>query len=299
MSQAIGAPLVYIIILNYQGYADTIGCLESIARNDYPNYHVLVLDNASPNDSAKRLTEYITNAADARLEFIETGRNGGFAAGNNVGIQHALERGADFVWLLNNDTEIAENALSELVAVALGADDIGITGSSLMEFDRPNDIQALGGAYNCLTGRSSYITARHDLHRLHCIQGASMLFRAAVFRDVGLLSEDYFLYFEEPDMAERIRGRWRQAVAVNSLVYHKGSASIGDANEFGLYYMFRNSLRFTYKYYRLCLPSVALVLLLRIFKPGRPYNKWRMTYRVFRSFITGGVKDFERSEDGI
>lgn len=287
-------PSVYIIILNYNGYDDTTACLESLKELDYPDYHVITVDNDSPDGSGVRLASFIASLGDSRFEFIESGENCGFAAGNNVGIRVALERGADYIWMLNNDTEVEPDALSQLVAKIESDEHLGIVGSRLMYYHDRERVQGLGGWYSPMTGRAGHITEERDLGSLAYIIGASMLVRAGVFREVGLLTEDYFLYFEELDIAERIRGHYTQGVATGSVVYHRVGASIGDLSDFSSYYLFRNVLRFTWRYHRLYFPTVALVTILRILTPhkSRPYSRLSMLAKVWRSFLAGGVKDY-------
>lgn len=287
-------PLVYIIILNYNGYEDTIACLESLWRNDYPSYRVVVVDNASPNGSEARLREY-QQASGREFTFIQAGENRGFSAGNNVGIRYALEHGADLVWLLNNDTEIEPDALTKMVDKIATDKSIGICGSRLMYHADRTRCQGLGGGYIPLLGRVTGIYEAADLGRIRYVIGASMLVRAEVFREFGLLSEDYFLYYEELDIAERIKKKYRLAVAIDSVVYHKGGASIGNGTPRSHYYMLRNNLRVSWKYYPYFFPVVALRTIWHLISPRwtAPFNRLTMMYRVFSSIVRGGVHDFE------
>jgi len=118
------APKVEIIILNWNRFRDTAECLESVFRIRYPNFSVVVVDNGSEDDSAAQ----VENTFD-RVTLIRNRENLGYAEGNNVGIRHALENGADYVWLLNNDTVVDREALAALVDLAERDRGIGILGS--------------------------------------------------------------------------------------------------------------------------------------------------------------------------
>jgi GT2 family glycosyltransferase len=180
------AERVYVIVLNWNGWRDTIECLESVFRLDYPDYKVVVCDNASSDGSVEKIRgwargEFKVEARNpalaaltsppcpkpisfseidpdatidvnpiARMVLIQTGANLGFAGGNNVGLKYALERGdCDFVWLLNNDTVVRPDALSHLVDRMKERPEAGICGSTLLYYDDPARVQAFGGAlYN-------------------------------------------------------------------------------------------------------------------------------------------------------
>jgi GT2 family glycosyltransferase len=192
--QVYGQPQVYIVLLNWNGWQDTIECLESVFRLSYPRFTVIVCDNASSDGSMEkiegwakgfiaascdspdlvRLTvpsiakpldfDYIFSSGEAatslspgsRLLLIQTGANLGFAGGNNVGIRYALERGdCDYVWLLNNDTVIEPDSLSAMVRMAEADPKLGICGSQLRSYSPPHEIQTMGGRrYSRWSGRT-------------------------------------------------------------------------------------------------------------------------------------------------
>jgi len=316
-------PKVYIIVLNWNGWKDTIECLESLQRLKYNNYSILVVDNASIDGSMGQIRDWadgstnlelrsiISETGDKRVNYIEydrisaeaggidefevelqdlpanrkmifiqTGSNLGFAGGNNVGIRYALAKGdLDYLWILNNDTVVDEYALAELV-IRTGSDDqIGICGSMLRYYYRPNEIQVLGGAVYCkLLGTSRNIvngTNTEVEKKLSYISGASMMISKGFIDKVGLMNEEYFLYFEELDWAARNQS-FKLAYASNSIVYHKEGASLGSnidpqiRSQKAEYYLFRNKIVFTRKYLPWALPTVyagmALSALLRVFR---------------------------------
>lgn len=238
---------VYIIILNYNGYQDTIECLESLRNLTYSNYTVVVCDNDSSDGSEKEILEWASqNRKIFRFKFLQTGHNLGFAGGNNVGIRYALANGADYIWLLNNDTTVESSALTFMVRYMEDNKNIGVCGSRLLSYYDHDQIAGLGGWYNPVFGTSGHILYKNDLTKLAYIIGASMLFRRDLFENIGLLQDDYFLYYEELDIAERIRGKYEMGVSLNSIVYHKEGASIKNESSFSAFYLLKNNLKFTW-----------------------------------------------------
>ncbi|MDP3992668.1 MAG: glycosyltransferase family 2 protein [bacterium] len=191
MSQS-SAPKVYISVLNYNGYRDTIECLESIFRQDYSNFQVIVCDNASSDGSlehvmawasgnepfqtvdnklgtltkppvikpihTKRLEAASTEASQAPLNLIPTGSNLGFAGGNNVALRWLIAQGdAEYVWILNNDVVVEPNALSELVARTQNKPGCGFCASAVCYYKEPETVQAYAGGYNRWLGLSWHL----------------------------------------------------------------------------------------------------------------------------------------------
>ncbi|GIW30038.1 MAG: hypothetical protein KatS3mg071_0212 [Meiothermus sp.] len=216
------APLVYILIVNYNAWPDTLACLRALEQLRYPNHRVLVLDNASNNDAVARL-----RAAFPHLELLELKRNLGFAGGNNVGIRRALAAGADYVWLLNPDTLPEAGALAAMVERAEQDTRIGAVGAVLYEMDNPQQVQAWGGGQVVLPwGLIRLLTHPRQAGRLNYISGASLLIRRAALERVGLLDEGFFMYGEDCDYGLRLtRAGFRLAVAEGARVLHKGGSS--------------------------------------------------------------------------
>lgn len=285
-------PKVYIVVVNWNGRNDTLECLASLMDLDYPRHTVVAVDNASSDGSVKEI----------RLRFpqvtiLQAGANLGFAGGNNVGIRHALEHGADYVWILNNDTVVAPDALTRLLERMQAKTDAGMCGSKLVYYHDRRQVQALGGAtYNrwfCIPkhlGRNSDVDAAVDVEeveaRLDYVVGASLLVSRRFVETIGLMNEDYFLYFEELDWAARARGRFSLAYAENSIVYHKEGASIGgkidrplERSSISDYYWMRNRLIFTRKFYPYALPTAYVSLLLALFNRvrRRQWDRVRMS----------------------
>lgn len=213
------APKVSIVTLNWRGVDDTLGCLDSVRELAYPNFFVVVVDNGSGDDSVARIADECPD-----VDLVETGANLGFAGGCNVGIHRALERGADYVWLLNSDTWIDPGALTALVEVAERDAHLGAVGSVICDQRNARRVLAWGGGWVDLRfGRSRHAVAPTAGEELDYLTGASLLLRARALEDVGLLDERFFLYWEETDLCFRLRAHgWKLGVAPDSRVWHRG-----------------------------------------------------------------------------
>lgn len=183
---------------------------------------MIVVDNGSPDDSVARI-----RAAYPNIPLIENGANLGFGPGMNPGIRHALEHGADFVWLLNNDTQPEPKAAGALVAKAMLEPDLGAVGSVLRYAHDPSKVQAWGGGHvNRWLGISSHcVLAAHDAP-LDFLTAASVLIRRRALQEIGLFDETFFMYWEDTDLSFRLRAHgWKLGVAADATVLHKENAS--------------------------------------------------------------------------
>ena len=310
-------PHIYIAILNWKSGPETLECLESVFRLDYPSFQVIVCDNDSRDGSMENMKAWAEGRLDirqsgnptlrsfsfppiekpipyvfydrmtaetggkvegnsARLILIQTGKNLGFAGGCNVAMRYALEQANfDFVWLLNNDTVVAKDSLSEQVKHMQERRGAGICGSTLLFYDEPDKVQAFGGVrYNKWIGtiepigefqRIDGLPSSETVEKqMSYVLGASMLVPRKFLCDVGLLCEEYFLYYEEIDWVFRSRSRYSLAYAPKSLVYHKGGGTINSSknpSEAIDCLALRNRLYFTYKHAILSFPIVWITMI--------------------------------------
>jgi len=215
---------VGIVLLNWNGWRDTCACLQSLRQLRSHDFDVVVVDNASTDDSPSRIGN-----AFPEITLLETGRNLGFAGGCNVGIRHLLDRGCDLFWLLNNDTAVEAGALQALLDKASSDQRLGAIGSAIHCTDNGKRLQAWGGGYvNFWLGRSRHFIRPVPDRSLEFITGASMMIRREAIDDIGLLDERFFMYWEDADYCFRLReAGWRLGVAGDSHIRHKGSASVG------------------------------------------------------------------------
>lgn len=213
-------PRVGVAVLNYRGAADTIACLASLEMLPEP-VDVVVVDNGSDDGSIDAI-----RAAAPGVELVPTGENLGFGRGNNVAIDRFLDRGCDFVWLLNNDATVEERSLGALLDVAATDDRLGAVGSIIYHADRPSDVQTWGGGSVSLrSGRTLDATTPNG--RVDYITGASVLYRSAALRDAGAFDPDYFFLYEDVDLGLRLRDHgWGVAVATGSRVWHRGGGTV-------------------------------------------------------------------------
>jgi len=277
-------PKVYIVVLNWNGWQDTIECLESVLKTNYSNYQVIVVDNGSTDESVEKIKAWVLNQK-SPIKLLETKANLGYAGGNNTALRYAMEQG-DFAyaWILNNDVVVHPDALMHMVCRMRKDPKIGICGSVILDYNNPVKIHGLGGFYDrwlaqayCQRGDNVFEPKKVEQYKktekkMDYVPGACMLVSKGFVNDIGLMCEDYFLFFEEIDWAVRARGRYSLALALGSIVYHKGSVSIKKkeaettkkAGRFGLIYdqyITKNRLLFTLKFYPYALPVVYLSIL--------------------------------------
>ena len=311
----------YVLLVNWNGWQDTLECLESLFRLDYRDYRVIVCDNGSSDGSLEQIRSWADGSKtqvpstsnsplgpsaeavsrripylqynrhqieqgdfcprDEQLILIDNQANLGFAGGNNIGLKYLMScEDWAAVWLLNNDTVVEPNSLSELVNRMHDDPLIGICGSTLLYYRQPEKVQALAGGYYCkwiglpwLYGRFSLFDKQKPVkssdvveQRMNYVMGASMLVSRTFLEQVGFMNEEYFLFFEETDWAWRGKGRFRLGYAPLSIVYHKGGSSIGtSSNPFKKsltcdYFALRNRLIFSRAHCKEALPSIYLSL---------------------------------------
>ena len=235
-------PLVYIVVLNWNGWRDTVRCLDSLVQLDYPAYRVLAIDNGSMDDSVERI-----RTAHPETDLIENGQNLGFAGGNNSGIRRALDGGAEHVWVLNNDAVAGPAALSALVATACSSARIGIVGPAVWRPPAGNGSVQEPAAFRW---KGEYrlpaeCPAEGRLHLVDDVAGSSALLDATMLREIGLFDERFFHYWEDVEICARARkAGWLVAHACQARIQHSVGASLSTASAQAQYYFVRNWLLF-------------------------------------------------------
>jgi len=219
-------PRVVTIILNWNGQEHLACCLDSLFHATYPNHHILLVDNASTDGSVDFVRrQYPT------VEVVVNDSNIGFARGNNVGFRHALDSGADYVMLLNADTEVEPDWLDGLMDVMEADPEVGICGSKIMMFSQRglisscgHDMNLLGFAWDACVGRIDG-PRWQEVREVISVCGAALLIRREALEAAGLFDPMYFAYYEDVDLALRVRMcGYTVKVAPRSVVYHKYSA---------------------------------------------------------------------------
>ena len=239
-------PKVFVIILNYNGKNTIKECLASVFQSDYPDFETVMVDNNSQDGSFE-----LAKNSFPKAHFIKNEKNLGFAAGNNVGIRFALEKMADYVFLLNNDAAVFKNTLSDLIKIAQRrkSEKIGIFSPVIFKGDS-KDIWFAGGKINWMRMRTehkicstehavcsmghkilgSYAArgakhpmpdAQYKLQTTDYITGCAMLAKKEVFKKIGLFDENFFLYYEDADLCVRAKKEgFKSAVAAGAKVKH-------------------------------------------------------------------------------
>jgi len=231
-------PKVTTIILNWNGKEDTIECLESLKHITYPNYEILLVDNGSTDGSVESFRERYPG-----MEIIENGENLGFAEGNNVGIRRAMDEGADYVLLLNNDMIIDKKILSEFVKIADNNPQVGVITPKVYSYYDQNTIQFTWAKINLWTGRMVVNGAnRLDVGQFEQVKevdyghGGCSLIKREVIEIVGLLDTEFFLYHEDMDYWIRVRSKGYKIIYTPlAKVWHKGGST---SRKSGLYYYY-------------------------------------------------------------
>ena len=304
-----------IVLVNRNNKSDTIECLESLRRCE-GDFDVFVADNGSTDGSLDTIRAwaegqvgvdtansawdtirdhaievpdvdfgiYMTEAeaiADTRprwLTVASTGGSRGFPAGNNVGLRYGLTRDYSYFWVLNNDTVVDPAALVRLVAKMQSDPQIGICGSTLLYYHRPDIVQAYGGSdFNPVTANSACKGLGTPLtlppppiySTFRFVPGASMFVSRALLEKVGLMNADLYLYYEEIDWTIRMEPFFRNGYEPYSLVFHKQGGSMGGGgvkkpSRHRIYYMTINRVLFTRTHYPRNVPVVVLALLSQV-----------------------------------
>jgi hypothetical protein len=202
-------PFVCIIILNWNGFRNTLECIESVKKITYPSYKIIVVDNASANNEAYSLRKNCSGDIDILL----TAKNYGYTGGNNVGISYALEKyDPGYILILNNDIIVDPDFLTIMVNVAQSDEKTGIVGGKVYYHRYPNLIQAAGAGINMYFGKSYHIGDRqfdkgqYDTQQsVDYVMGCCMLIKREVINKIGLLDEQFFCYWDETDYCFRCR----------------------------------------------------------------------------------------------
>jgi GT2 family glycosyltransferase len=237
-------PRLYVIILNNDRCEDTLACLASLHQSDYKNTQIILIDNSSTDESVERVQMKYP-----QVEIISLSKNLGYAGNNNIGIRTALERGADWIFLLNEDTLLDSSCLSQLIETGESDPSIGILGPMVYHFDEPDVIQSAGGVLGRYwmdthlgkdeQDRGQFKTARE----VEWISGCAILARREMIEQIGLLDENYFLYWEETEWCIRAgKAGWRIFHNPQAKLWHKGVRRNYQPMPYVTYYITRNRL---------------------------------------------------------
>ncbi len=303
------------IVLNWRRPQETIDCVTSLVALGR-DIDVVVVDNASGDGSQATIEAALAHlvrgkgrayrlisagpydriasrAGKLDLLVVQAGDNGGYAAGNNVGLRIALARpDCEFIWILNNDTTVADGRSHDALCAKMDADpSIGICGSTVVYRSPEGLVQSWGGGtFNPVNGRCTPIGRRRRVsdpvdedevqRRLAYVNGAAAFVRRRFVEKIGPMTEDYFLYYEEIDWAWRAKGRFGLGYAADSEVVHTvggtiGTDEFGNASPLSRYYFARNTLKFLARRWPIALPAAVIMLTRELVVElwrGRPRN---------------------------
>ncbi len=284
-------PLVSIIAVNYRQAELTCDFLDSLKEIEYPAVEAWLVDNGCLEDRTADFQSHY-----AGLEVLISKENLGFAGGNNLAIRKAQ---GQYVLLINNDTLVPRDFLGPMVRLMEEQEEIGIVSPKIYYADAPNTLQYAGiNGIHRFTGRGlNRAKQKRDdgsfdqSGKTYFAHGACMLVRAEVFEQVGGLSEDYFLYYEELDFCEAVRASgWEIYYTAESHIHHRESSSIGKTNPLKTYYMFRNRWLFMRNWYRGISYYLFVLYFLSIGVPWHLFKHWRKGEKEHVQAIWKGVQ---------
>lgn len=293
-------PLIVIVILNTNRRDDTLACLASIEQSTYTNYRVIVLDNASSDGSAEAIRRTFPS-----VHVIDLTENRGYAGNNNVGIQAALDRGAEWVLVLNEDTIVDPDCLTELERIGRLDPGVGMLGPMVYHYDEPTVIQSGGGRLGQFWESLHIAQNQTDTgqlqqpHVVDWLTGCSLLVRRDVITQVGMIDERFFYYWEETEWCLRARrAGWRLVHVPQAKLWHKGVQRNYRPKPAVAYYNTRNQLFMMLKHrapLRTWLVVAARMVRTLLSMSIRP--KWRSSLR-HRDAMALGAFDFMRRRWG-
>ena len=294
-------PLVIAVILNTNRREDTLDVLDSLQRNDYPNHRDIVLDNGSRDSSVEAI-----QSAFPRTQVIELKKNLGYAGNNNIGIQAALEQGADWVLVLNEDTILAPDCLSRLVDTSEADPRIGILGPMVYHHNDPAVIQSAGGRMGddwqaWHLGQNEQDTGQFGApHVVEWISGCAMMVRRSLIEQVGALDERFFYYFEETEWCLRAREQgWLIMHVPQAKIWHKGVQVNYQPSPNVTYYSTRNRFLMLSKHNAPARAwAIAWLQTLRTLTSWSIRPKWRLL-REHRQAMWQGTLDFLNQRWGM
>lgn len=275
--------MVYIVLINYNGYTNTIECIESIYTSSYKNFKVVIVDNCSTDSSREELNRKFMGSANIVLLYSES--NKGFAAGINIALGYIKKQNDyDYVWILGNDSVVCSDTLEKQLEFAKNDEKLGILGLVSLDYYNHDIIQCFGvGIYNkwigvgknFLAGKYLFDYIPKELTKIRqyikekniYIYGNSLFLTKCFVNKIDKIPEEYFIYYEELELMQLLKQyKFTYDVVGDAFVYHKESSTISSnsatLSELGVKYSVRNRILFTEKYYKPYLPIVIIGIIL-------------------------------------
>ena len=287
--------VIGVVVVVFDSADVIVPCIESVLASDHAALRIVIVDNASPDNSVARLHRLATDRGIAWEErpaastepwsgqgilVLRSAVNLGFAGGVNAGLKALIaDPAVALFWVLNPDCEVSRRAASAYARTAAAAGSFALMGGRTLYLEAPQAIQSDGGRVNRWTGVCSNVNqgrqpddaTRPDPATLDFISGANMVASRVFIERCGLMREDYFLYYEEVDWAFR-RGSLPLIMCPESIVHHHGGTAIGSGSmsrhpsAFSNYFNYRNRMRFVRRFRPMALPTAYLFSVLKLLR---------------------------------
>ena len=247
-------PLVCIVVLNWNRPDDTIECVQSLQKTDYANAEILIVDNGSTDESTALFTARLPG-----IQILQTGQNLGYTGGNNFGFEYALKQGADYVFVLNNDTTVDPDCIQRLVDAGETYPETGVLGCFVFAYAPPRPFLYAGLHTQKTLGRPSMggfvgeeiadkvekDAAIEEVVPIDAAHGCAFVIKRAALERVKGFDPKFFAVHEEVDLSMRVQEAGYQVVAVpQARIYHKVGATFGSASPNRTYYDVRNKVHY-------------------------------------------------------
>ena len=316
---------VYIVLINYNGWRDTIECIRSLVLTTFPQIKVVVVDNDSTDNSIIHIIDFLNsnsfnlvnsfdmnqnvvgekyvvlskNEEDITLQreliILKSNANLGFSGGNNIGIQYAMDCNADYIMLLNNDTRVDKGFIEPLVDTLRRYENIGLVGGKIYDYNSKDKFIA-GGYIDLVKGSGyHYYNENNDkLKEVSFLSGCLWMFKSDVIREVGFLDEKFFLYIEDVEFCYRlIKNGKKLFYNSKSEIYHKESQSTGKMSPLTIYYNTRNRLYFVNKSYSSIIQKIKFYSFFSVSRAVKIFSDYRNL-----KYYYWGVVDYLQKEFG-
>jgi hypothetical protein len=288
---------VGFVILNWNGVNDTLECLQSVYEQDYPNFDVVVVDNASSDNSVEILTEKYPN-----IFIIKNQVNLGYAEGNNLGLNYAAQKGSDYLFVLNNDVVLKKDCLSELVSKIKAYPETAAIAPISFYYDQPDEVDFAGGRISSIGTTLSIKKSIKEIKELNepysttWLLGCAMLIPQSVYNEVGGFDPRFFLLFEDSDWSLRARKMgYILLMAPESWIYHKVSRSFERrwSPTYFYYYTRNNFLFFEKNFSYITKIKLSIFQFLRLAKLMiKLIDEYPREKRVYFNSFYCGLKDY-------